>query len=102
MLETLQAARPAPDLEEDPMGIVVERSAALDVHEAQVTACVRVPDGTKRGRAEEVETFATTVPGLLALGDWLEAHRVGRVVMEATGVYWKPVVRHEALSDRVG
>jgi transposase len=73
------------------MDIVVERSAALDVHKEQVTACVRVPDGAKRGRAEEVETFATTVPGLLALGDGLEAHRVGRVAMEATGVYWKPV-----------
>ena len=73
------------------MDIVVERSAALDVHKAQVTACVRYPDATKRGRAEEVETFATTVPGLLALADWLEAHQIGRVAMEATGVYWKPV-----------
>ena len=25
---------------------------------------------------------------------------VARVVMESTGVYWKPVVRHEALFDR--
>jgi transposase len=69
---------------------VVERAAALDVHKAQVTACVRVPDG-RGGRAEEVETFATTVSGLLVLADWLEAHRVERVAMEATGVYWKPV-----------
>ncbi len=73
------------------MDIVVERSGALDVHKAQVTACVRVPDGTQQGRVEEVETFSTTVPGLLALADWLEAHQVGRVAMEATGVYWKPV-----------
>jgi transposase len=27
----------------------------------------------------------------LALRDWLAAHRVSQVVMEATGVYWKPV-----------
>ena len=40
--------------------------------------------------------------GLLALRDWLEALGVTQVVMEATGVYWKPVVRHEALFDRVG
>ena len=33
----------------------------------------------------------TTVTGLLALRDWLAAHRVTQVVMEATGVYWKPV-----------
>jgi transposase len=72
------------------MELVVERPAALDVHKAQVTACVRVPDG-RGGRIEEVETFATTVSGLLVLADWLEAHRVERVAMEATGVYWKPV-----------
>ena len=35
--------------------------------------------------------FQTTVHGLLALGDWLEALGVKQVVMEATGVYWKPV-----------
>jgi transposase len=31
------------------------------------------------------------VPALLALADWLEAHAVTQVAMEATGVYWKPV-----------
>jgi transposase len=35
--------------------------------------------------------FQTTVRGLLALRDWLKAHRVTQVAMEATGVYWKPV-----------
>jgi len=73
------------------MDVVVERCGALDVHKAQVTACVRLPDGPRGGRREAVETFASTVPGLLALGDWLEAHGVQRVAMEATGVYWKPV-----------
>ena len=28
---------------------------------------------------------------LLTLADWLEAHGVTQVAMEATGVYWKPV-----------
>ena len=40
-------------------------------------------------REEHVAEFATTVRGLLALRDWLAAHRVEQVVMEATGVYWK-------------
>jgi transposase len=31
------------------------------------------------------------VRGLLALRDWLAAHDITQVVMEATGVYWKPV-----------
>ena len=29
--------------------------------------------------------------GLLALRDWLKAHGVTQVAMEATGVYWKPL-----------
>ena len=70
------------------METVVERPAALDVHKAQVMACLRVPD--KRGRREQhVQEFPTTVRGLLALRDWLAGHRVQQVVMEATGVYWK-------------
>src|SRR5215204_1293835 len=67
---------------------IVERPTALDVHKAQVTACVRVPD--KRGRREQhVQEFPTTVRGLLALRDWLAGHAVQQVVMEATGVHWK-------------
>src|SRR5213593_3356612 len=71
------------------METVVERPPALDVHKQQVTACVRAPAG--RGRREEhVGEFSTTVQGLLALRDWLKAHGVTHVVMEASGVYWKP------------
>ena len=70
------------------METIVERPAALDVHKAQVMACVRVPD--ERGRREQyVQEFPTTVRGLLALRDWLAGHGVQQVVMEATGVYWK-------------
>ena len=72
------------------MEIVVERVAGLDVHKASVTACVRVPADAGE-RAEEVMTFRTTVASLLALADWLEAHGVSQIAMEATGVYWKPV-----------
>jgi len=72
------------------METIVRRAAGLDVHKAQVTACVRVPE-RGGGRAQELAEFSTTVPGLLALRDWLKAHRVSQVAMEATGVYWKPV-----------
>ena len=71
------------------METIVERAAGLDVHKAQVTACVRVPG--RSGRAQELAEFETTVRGLLALRDWLQAQRVTEVAMEATGVYWKPV-----------
>ena len=72
------------------METVVERPAALDVHKAQVTACVRVPV-KGGGREQHVAEFSTTVAGLLTLRDWLQAFGVTQVTMEATGVYWKPV-----------
>jgi transposase len=68
---------------------IVERPGALDVHRASVTACVRV--WHQRELTEHVAEFATTVAGLLALRDWLEALAVRQVAMEATGVYWRPV-----------
>ena len=72
------------------MEAIVERHAAVDVHKAQVTACVRVADGGGT-RGQEVVEFKTTVGGLLVVRDWLKAHGVTQVAMEATSVYWKPV-----------
>ena len=71
------------------MDRIVDRPGALDVHKASVTACVRVWEGRKL--EEHLAEFRTTVHGLLALRDWLEALEVRQVAMEATGVYWKPV-----------
>ncbi len=72
------------------MDVIVERQGALDVHKEQVTACVRVSNESGE-RVSHVAEFKTTVRGLLVLRDWLTAHRVTQVTMEATGVYWKPV-----------
>ncbi|MHB1810789.1 MAG: IS110 family transposase, partial [Solirubrobacteraceae bacterium] len=72
------------------MDVIVQRPAALDVHKAQVTACVRVSDGDG-ARSPEVREFSTTVTGLLVLRDWLAAHHVSHVAMEATSVFWKPI-----------
>jgi transposase len=72
------------------METIVKRAAALDVHKARLTGCVRLP-GRGRERRQEVAEFETTVRGLLLLRDWLQAHAVTQVAMEATGVYWKPV-----------
>ena len=73
------------------MDRVVDRAGALDVHKEQVTACVRVPGEDRRSRRQEVRESKTTVRGLLAMADWLKAHGVTHVAMEATGVYWRPV-----------
>src|SRR3954464_15866847 len=72
------------------MDVIVERLAALDVHEAGVTARVRVPAGGG-GREPHVAEFQTMVRGLLAVRDWLAAHAVTQVVMEATRGDCKPV-----------
>ena len=56
------------------METIVERPAALDVHKAQVTACVRVPGRAGERVQEQSPEFTTTVRGLLGLRDWLAAH----------------------------
>ena len=74
------------------MELIVERCAGIDVHQAQLRVCVRVPDEQgKRKRVEEFATFGTTTPDLLELADWLAARGVTQVAMEGTGVYWKCV-----------
>ena len=70
--------------------LLVARCAGLEVAKDEVVACVRVPDG-HGGRGQEVRTFQTFTSGLEALAGWLAAEGVTRVVMEATGQYWKPI-----------
>src|SRR5262245_27579798 len=66
-----------------------KRCAGLDVHKAEVVACLRVAN---RGKASyELRRFPTTTRALIELGDWLEQAGCTHVAMEATGVYWKPV-----------
>jgi transposase len=45
----------------------------------------------------EVRSFKTTTKDLMALSEWLSVEGCTHIVMEATGVYWKPVWR--ILSD---
>jgi hypothetical protein len=73
------------------MDRLIERVAGLDVHKASMKACVRVPD-QDGGRRSQIRTFRTTTTGLVLLGDWLASFGVTVVGMEATGVFWKPVL----------
>jgi transposase len=38
----------------------------------------------------EVRSFKTTTQGLMTLSEWLSVEGCTHIVMEATGVYWKP------------
>lgn len=67
------------------MELVHPHCAALDVHKATVVACCKV-QGKK-----VTKTFKTYTADLRQLGRWLVAQGVRTVVMESTGVYWKPV-----------
>jgi transposase len=71
-----------------------DRVAALDVHRDSVAACARVP-GPRGGVRLDKDRFATTTAGVAQLAAWLAERGVTTVGMEATGVYWRPVVRHE-------
>ena len=71
------------------MEVLNPHCAGLDVHKETVVACVRhMSDGLVR---REVRTFKTLTSDLLALSEWLASEGCTHVVMEATGVYWKPV-----------
>jgi transposase len=71
------------------MEVLHPKCAGLDVHQANVVACVRLADGARA--SHEVRTFETTTKGLLALADWMRELGCTHVAMESTGVYWKPV-----------
>jgi transposase len=71
------------------MEVLHPHCAGLDVHKDSVVACVRHMMG--RAVKREVRSFQTTTKGLIALSEWLSAEGCTHVVMEATGVYWKPV-----------
>src|SRR3546814_409400 len=73
-----------------------DRVAGLDVHRDSVVACVELFDGTSV--QVDKATFSTTAKGVRDLGEWLAESEVELVVMEATGVYWRPV--YYGLEDR--
>ncbi len=65
--------------------VVVLRGCGLDVHTKSVMAAVRTP------QTRETRTFGTYTGQLRTLMEWLTSLGVTDVVMEGTGVYWRPV-----------
>jgi transposase len=73
------------------METLYPRCAGLDVHKDTVVACVRIQGAGSRATTTETRSFKTHTAALLELLSWLEQNECTHVVMEATGVYWKPV-----------
>jgi transposase len=76
------------------METVVAKACGLDVHEASVVACVLIEEGKTRPK-KFTRTFGAMRADLIALREWLLSLEVTHVVMEGTGIYWRPV--YEAL-----
>lgn len=65
---------------------VVTRGCGMDVHKETVVATV-----AGVGIKQETRTFSTFTNSLEDLRQWLVEMGITHVVMESTGVYWKPV-----------
>ncbi|MCY0939073.1 IS110 family transposase [Streptomyces sp. H34-S4] len=79
------------ELREDQDDGTVARVAAIDIAKASGMVCLRVPHDTIEGRRiQQVWNVASTTNAILELGDRLICQGVERVVMEATGNYWRP------------
>ena len=65
---------------------MVSVGCGIDVHQSLIVASIRKSN-------EEVETreFDAYTSSLTSLRDWCKIEGVTHVVMESTGVYWKPV-----------
>ncbi|MGH7971252.1 MAG: IS110 family transposase, partial [Limisphaerales bacterium] len=72
------------------MQVKYSRCAGIDVHKKDVAVCV-LTGGAGPEPERERRQFSTMTADLLELADWLRQKGVQHVVMESTGVYWKPV-----------
>lgn len=72
------------------MEVVHPRCAGLDVSKGDAKACVRVQGTGGRRTVSRVSTWGSMTRQIMELREHLIAHKVTRVVLEATGAYWKP------------
>jgi hypothetical protein len=72
------------------MPVVHPICCGIDVHQAQLTACLRRVDAGGQV-TQEVHEFTTTYAALLTLGTWLTEEHCPVAALESTEVYWRPV-----------
>ena len=71
------------------LDIIHPDAAGLDLHKEVIVACAPMAAGDTR---HPVRQFGTYTSDLLELAQWLKQHGVTTVAMEATGVFWLPVI----------
>ena len=91
--EAAGGPRPRPD-PRHPEAVLdtVPRAAGIDVHKMSLT-CTLLVEGAGGRVASDTRQYRTYGEELRQLVGWLAAERPARVVMESTGVFWKPVQR---------
>lgn len=62
----------------------------LDIHQAQITACALIEQTDGSVRIEHRQ-FGAFKRDRRALAEWVAGLHPDEVVMESTGIYWKPV-----------
>ena len=72
------------------MEVLFTHCAGLDCHKKTVVAH-RVGYDDHGVLLRDTRSFGTTTAELLRLSDWLSVGEVTHVVLESTGVYWKPI-----------
>lgn len=70
---------------------VIERCAGIDVGKKFLAVCVMIGPAQESPTAE-VRKFGTVRGELEKLRAWLKSESCTHVVMESTGVYWRPVL----------
>jgi transposase len=72
------------------MQVIHPVCCGIDVHAAQLTACLRRISEDGQSTTEVVE-YGTTYGARVAFRSWLQAPQCPIVAIASTGVYWKPV-----------
>lgn len=70
--------------------MILARVAGIDVAKASGMVCTRVPGSAPGRRVQRVWAVPADSASIIELGQELSAAGIERVVMEATGVYWRP------------
>jgi transposase len=68
-----------------------QRVCGLDVHEASIVACVIIAQEGKTRAKKEIRKLSAMRADIVQLRRWLEELGVTSVIMEGTGIYWRPV-----------
>lgn len=70
------------------MRVIRKRCLGLDLHKKQITAHLRVHQGSDHEPSGFDQQFGTMPEDLERLRAWIREHEVTDVVMESTSVYW--------------